>query len=118
MKPEDRKALVWLVFGCVCFSVGLLLLVTQRRRISRACTWCCRRLFKSSGGGGSLSDDVAREYSTMEDLLLEVGEEDSATPAQLDGAEFTAEALVPNILKSRNKKRESNVRNDLTTPLL
>ena len=71
-----------------------------------------------------------REYLTMEDLLLQVEDDNdnNAAAARLissadDSAqEWTAEALVPNILKARvnNKKRDgrSGTNNDLTTPLL
>ena len=137
-KSAATTSLPVLISGSVVILIGLvvlcLVIYRRRRQLSRCC--CCSSC--RGGGGGrccsssckcctrTLPEDV-REYLTMEDLLLEV---EDGTPARLASAPreddaaaaeevvaWTAEALVPNILKARVKKR-SNSQVDLTTPLL
>lgn len=122
--PSSAAGLATLISGCalVLFSFVLLILVVRRKRCFSKAKFCrCCRL--KCCNRASIPAEQAREYLTMEDLLLEV--DDGSPPARLATAAasddndegWTTEALVPNILKARIKKR-SDSRSDLTTPLL
>mmetsp|Transcript_9400 Transcript_9400/g.17948 ORF Transcript_9400/g.17948 Transcript_9400/m.17948 type:complete len:126 (-) Transcript_9400:208-585(-) len=125
MKPDLPTSAAGLavlisVGALILFSLVLLpLLIVGRKRCAKLCR-CC--LVKCCKNRASLPPDQVREYLSMEDLLLEV--DDGSPPARLattttddDDQGWTAETLVPNILKARIKKR-SDSRSDLTTPLL
>jgi len=124
MKPDLPSSVAGLAVlisagALTLFSLVLLLFIVGRKRCSKVCR-CC--LLKCCKNRASIPPDQAREYLTMEDLLLEV--DDGSPPARLattttdeDEQGWTAETLVPNILKARVKKRNDS-RNDLTTPLL
>ena len=128
--PSSAAALAALISGSVLVLCLVLVCYGKRKLICQKCGKCCRRW--------RMSPDVVREYLTMEDLLLQVEDDDNAdnnAVARLVSSsdnnnnnnnaaqEWTAELLVPNILKARvHKKRDSNnsrrSSNDLTTPLL
>lgn len=114
MKPHIPSSSVgWIL--CVALILFLLLVLLllllfyRQGKMGRCCRRLCRR------NSPIIDEATVQEYSNMDDLLLEV---DDHEPSRLGDQVWTADSLMPNILKARSHKKRGNNSDNLTTPLL